>query len=134
MTTIMDRIKAIMQTKGITKADLVRLSGLKKPTVYRIFDEKIDGSKIRIETLAPIAKALDVELNFLLGKEDASIPPSLLKASKDIYENSKGMREQLEKTIKIVEKLSTLNSEQIKQMELFINMFNNESNKKDTDN
>lgn len=130
---IMKRVKAVMHSKGISRAELVKLSGLKKTTVYRLFEDGIDDSKIRIETLAPIAKALDVDLDYLLGKEDAEIPPSLLAAAKKVYEQTKDIKFQLETTTKIIEKIATLTNDQIYQLNLYIKMFPNQDENKNTD-
>lgn len=131
--TIMERIKKIMDEKNLTKADLVRLSGLKKPTIYRIFDESIDGSKIRIETLAPIAKALDVDLDYLLGKEPVNVPPSFMEMTQKIYEATNGARKQVEEISKILEKLPKLSEEQIYQLNLYIKLFPDKDKKEDTE-
>lgn len=64
---IMDRIRKIMGEKNLSRADLVKLSGLKKTTVYRLFEEGVDDSKIRIGTLAPIAKALSVNIDYVIN-------------------------------------------------------------------
>lgn len=113
---IMNRVKALMHAKGISRADLVKLSGLKKTTVYRLFEDGIDDSKIRIETLAPIAKALDTNVDFLLGKEDAEIPESLTEATKILYEKLSPTREQLEKVTNIIKKLPKLTNKQIQMI------------------
>ena len=120
---IMNRVKALMHAKGISRADLVKLSGLKKTTVYRLFEDGIDDSKIRIETLAPVAKALDTNVDFLLGKEDAELPTSLTEATKTLYEKLSPAREQLAKVTNIIKKLPNLTDKQIQMISSLVESY-----------
>lgn len=74
---LINRILAVMQERNLSKADLHRLSGLKKSTFYNIFDEKTNPSKIQLDTIRAIADALNTSLDYLMtGKESQTITGS----------------------------------------------------------
>ena len=71
---LIDRILALMQEQNLSKADLHRLSGLKKSTFYNVFDEKTNPSKIQLDTIRAIADALNTSLDYLMtGKDSQTI-------------------------------------------------------------
>jgi transcriptional regulator with XRE-family HTH domain len=73
MTTV-DRIKSLMETKRINKAQLVELSGLKTATVYALFYETRANENVRPDTLVKIAEALNTSVDYLLtGKQNYDI-------------------------------------------------------------
>lgn len=67
-----ERIQAEMDAKGMTRADLISLTGLKKSTVYMFFQRNIDLS---LESVKAIANAFNVTLDYLItGKETTQEP------------------------------------------------------------
>ena len=71
---IIDRVLALMDKQGISKAELQKMSGLKKSTFYNIFDNKTNPDKIKLETMRPIAEALNTTLDFhITGKDSQTI-------------------------------------------------------------
>ena len=71
---LINRILALMQEQNLSKADLHRLSGLKKSTFYNVFDEKTNPSKIQLGTIRAIADALNTSLDYLMtGKDSQTI-------------------------------------------------------------
>lgn len=68
---IVKRLQNLMEKNNVSRADLVKLTGMKKSTLYRLFDEDINESKILIETLKPLARALNSTLDDLVyGTEE----------------------------------------------------------------
>lgn len=67
---LIDRILLLMQQQNLSKADLHRLSGLKKSTFYNVFDEKTNPAKIQLETIRAIADALNTTLDYLMTGRD----------------------------------------------------------------
>ncbi len=75
---LINRILALMQEQNLSKADLHRLSGLKKSTFYNVFDEKTNPSKIQLDTIRAIADALNTSLDYLMtGKDSQTIMGSI---------------------------------------------------------
>lgn len=71
---LINRILALMQEQNLSKADLHRLSVLKKSTFYNVFDEKTNPSKIQLDTIRAIADALNTSLDYLMtGKDSQTI-------------------------------------------------------------
>ena len=71
--SIKDRILNLMEQKGLTKADLFRLvPELKRSTFYNIFDSKTNPKNITLDTIRPIAKALDTTLDYIINGIEAS--------------------------------------------------------------
>lgn len=71
---LINRILVLMQEQNLSKADLHRLSGLKKSTFYNVFDEKTNPSKIQLDTIRAIADALNTSLDYLMtGKDSQTI-------------------------------------------------------------
>lgn len=74
---LINRILTLMQEQNLSKADLHRLSGLKKSTFYNVFDEKTNPSKIQLDTIRAIADALNTSLDYLMtGKESQMVTGS----------------------------------------------------------
>lgn len=74
---VIDRVLDLMKQQGISKGDLLRLSGLKRSTFYNIFDPKTNADKIKLDTMRPIAAALNTTLDYLItGKTTQSINES----------------------------------------------------------
>lgn len=72
---IVTRLTEKMNNKNLNKMELARISGIKKSTVYNIFNGKYN---IKLETLRPIAKALDTTLDYLItGREQQYQPHTL---------------------------------------------------------
>lgn len=67
---LIDRILMLMQKQNLSKADLHRLSGLKKSTFYNLFDEKTNPDKIQLDTIRAIADALNTTLDYLMTGKD----------------------------------------------------------------
>lgn len=71
---LIDRINQILKEKNISKADLYRMTGLKKSTLYNVFDKKTNPDKIKLDTIKAIASALNVTVDYLMfGKTDTAI-------------------------------------------------------------
>lgn len=65
--TLKDRIIYQLEKQNLSKADLIRLSGVKKSTIYTFFQR---NTELQLDTLRPIATALAVSLEYLIyGKE-----------------------------------------------------------------
>ena len=65
--SLKNRVLDQMEKLGISKAELVRLSGVKKSTVYTFFQR---DTELQLETLRPIASALKVSLEYLIYGEE----------------------------------------------------------------
>ena len=57
------RIEQEMMKKGISKLKLSKLSGVKRSTIYNIFNGNVE---IKIEALRKISKVLNVSLDYLV--------------------------------------------------------------------
>lgn len=80
MEEVKGRILKLLKEKNMTKADLLKMSNLKKSTLYNVFDEKTDIGNVNLETLKSIANALNVSLDLLVsGKEEFSNYVSITK-------------------------------------------------------
>lgn len=64
MATVGDNIKKIRAKRGLTQDDLVRKSGVKHTTLTKIESNVV--TKPTVQTVAMIAKALDVVIEDLL--------------------------------------------------------------------
>ena len=65
--SIRDRIEKILAEKNMTKAELADTAGIKRMTIYSCFQR---NTELQLSTLRPIAKVLDVSLDYLIyGKE-----------------------------------------------------------------
>lgn len=84
MNTIQKNIKEKLAIKGLNHMDLVRITGLKKSTVYGI----TEGTSI--ETIKAIASALDVTIEELIGEQKRSKKLSaLLKRYEQLKDSEK---------------------------------------------
>ena len=81
-----DRILKAMASKGISKADLVKITGIKKSTVYTFFQRNIELS---LETIRPIAKVLGVSLDYLITGEDSLPVPYILQIYNELTDTGK---------------------------------------------
>lgn len=80
MDKVKDRILTLLQEKNISKAELQKLSGLKKSTLYNVFDKKTNTDNLNLETLKSIAKALNVTIDYLIyGKENPFVDFTSIK-------------------------------------------------------
>jgi len=64
MTTFSSRLQHIMELKHVTQYDLARLTGTTQGNISYILNE---GRSPRVDLAARIARALDVELDWLCG-------------------------------------------------------------------
>lgn len=91
--SVIERIKAIMEKRGLTRADLVNLSGLKKSTVYSLFSTKVNEEKIELETIRAISRVLNVTMDYLIYGEEKEKPTSKLVSLKlEMALNEVGMK------------------------------------------
>ena len=67
-----DRIRAIREHKGLRPCDLVRITGLSESEISQI-EGGLKRSP-RVDTIQRIALALDVSIDFLLGRYDYEGP------------------------------------------------------------
>lgn len=79
---IIDRIVELMNKQGVSKKDLLKLTGLSKSTFYYLFSDTINENKISLETIRPIAKALNTTLDYLIFGEDEKKPDNKLTGLK----------------------------------------------------
>jgi len=61
-----DRIRELMEHKGLSQADLAREAGISQPAIQQI----LNGTTMRTRRLPEIARALDVTVSFLMGYTD----------------------------------------------------------------
>ena len=66
--SIIDRILNLMNEQNITKADLYRLveQEVKRSTFYNIFDKKTNPYNLTLDTIRPIAKALNTTIDYIV--------------------------------------------------------------------
>jgi len=72
---IAERILKLLDERGLTKSDLLKLTGLKKSTLYYLFSDINHMENIQLETLRPIATALGVSLDFIATGKEPSMEP-----------------------------------------------------------
>ena len=65
--SIKDRIEKVLIQKGLTKAELADLSGVKRTTIYSCFQR---NTELQLDTLRLVAKTLDVSLDYLVYGEE----------------------------------------------------------------
>ena len=70
--TLVKRLNKELERKNISKLELAKLSGVKRSTVYNVFNEAYDA---KLDTLRPIARVLDVSLDYLITGKDAPTAP-----------------------------------------------------------
>ena len=70
MTTLAERLTSIMSEKGLSQAELARMTGLKQPSVFKI----VSGQTLNPKNIVEIATALGVDVNWLkTGEGDSEI-------------------------------------------------------------
>ena len=84
MTTLAERLTSIMSEKGLSQAELARMTGLKQPSVFKI----VSGQTLNPKNIVEIATALGVDVNWLkTGKGEpiaqGSIISSLVSTDSD---------------------------------------------------
>lgn len=65
MTTLAERIQFAMDERGVSQADLARITGMTTSNIAYIVNGKTKNP--RLDSVVLIAKALDVSLNYLAG-------------------------------------------------------------------
>lgn len=74
MTTLAERLTSIMSEKGLSQAELARMTGLKQPSVFKI----VSGQTLNPKNIVEIATALGVDVNWLkTGEGEAEITPPI---------------------------------------------------------
>ncbi|OBX80088.1 XRE family transcriptional regulator [Haemophilus aegyptius] len=84
MTTLAERLTSIMAEKGLSQAELARMTGLKQPSVFKI----VSGQTLNPKNIVEIATALGVDVNWLKTGEgepiaQGSIISSLVSTDSD---------------------------------------------------
>ena len=69
-TNVSNVLTHLMKTKGLTSAELARLTGVVQPVLYRIASGETDNPKIA--TLIPIANFFGITIDQLIGIESRS--------------------------------------------------------------
>ena len=74
MTTLAERLTSIMSEKGLSQAELARMTGLKQPSVFKI----VSGQTLNPKNIVEIATALGVDVNWLkTGEGEAEMTPPI---------------------------------------------------------
>ena len=74
MTTLAERLTSIMSEKGLSQAELARMTGLRQPSVFKI----VSGQTLNPKNIVEIATALGVDVNWLkTGEGEAEITPPI---------------------------------------------------------
>jgi len=63
---LMERLPALMQSAGISKAGLIEITGINQPTIYSLYKGTYESS-LSGDNMAAIAYALGVTLSELTG-------------------------------------------------------------------
>jgi len=84
MTTLAERLTSIMSEKGLSQAELARMTGIKQPSVFKI----VSGQTLNPKNIVEIAAALGVDVNWLKTGEgepiaQGSIISSLVSTDSD---------------------------------------------------
>lgn len=84
MTTLAERLTSVMAEKGLSQAELARMTGLKQPSVFKI----VSGQTLNPKNIVEIATALGVDVNWLKTGEgepiaQGSIISSLVSTDSD---------------------------------------------------
>lgn len=77
MTTLAERLTSIMAEKGLSQAELARMTGLKQPSVFKI----VSGQTLNPKNIVEIATALGVDVNWLKTGEGEPITQGSLISS-----------------------------------------------------
>lgn len=81
--SLKEKLLKLLFERNMSKADLLRLSNLKKSTFYNIFDEKTDENNLNLDTVKQLAKALNVSIDYLIDEEDTSyLPKNIIPVKK----------------------------------------------------
>ena len=101
--TIIDRLNYELRQKGITKHQLSKLSGVKRATIYNIFNENVD---IKLNSLIEIAKILKVSLDYLVYgvTENTKKLPRIAMLYEDLSEKNKIRLEAYAEGMRVVER------------------------------
>lgn len=65
-----DKVNMLMSQRGITQKELSRLSGITESSISRYLHS---NKRPRLDIVVNIAKALNVETNYLLDEEDKTV-------------------------------------------------------------
>ena len=65
MDRVKERIISLLNKKNISKAELQKLSGLKKSTFYNIFDDKTNSDNLCLKTLKALSNVLKTRILLL---------------------------------------------------------------------
>ena len=65
-----DKVNMLMSQRGITQKELSRLSGITESSISRYLHS---NKRPRLDIVVNIAKALNVETNYLLDEEDTTV-------------------------------------------------------------
>lgn len=78
--TLAERLEQELKKRNMTKIELSQLTGVKKSTIYNIFNEVYD---VKLETLRTIAEGLNVSIDYLVmgdeSKNKQAEKPEILK-------------------------------------------------------
>ena len=77
MTTLAERLTSIMSEKGLSQAELARMTGLKQPSVFKI----VSGQTLNPKNIVEIATALGLDVNWLKTGEGEPIAQGSLISS-----------------------------------------------------
>ena len=66
MDKVKERIISLLNKKNISKAELQKLSGLKKSTFYNVFDDKTNSDNLCLKTLKALSNVLNVSIDYLV--------------------------------------------------------------------
>ena len=81
--SLKEKLLKLLFERNMSKADLLRLSNLKKSTFYNIFDEKTDDNNLNLDTVKQLAKALNISIDYLIDEEDTSyLPKNIIPVKK----------------------------------------------------
>ena len=81
--SLKEKLLKLLFERNMSKADLLRLSNLKKSTFYNIFDEKTDENNLNLDTVKQLAKALNISIDYLIDEEDTSyLPKNIIPVKK----------------------------------------------------
>ena len=76
-------LSEIMEKRGINANELAKVSGVPKSTVYNLVKGEVDPSKIYVDHIVKIAKALDVTVEELYGHKIPEPTPQRMSLTDD---------------------------------------------------
>ena len=65
-------LKLLRKSKGITRVELSKLSGVPKVTIQTLEDGKVDTDNVKLSTLIKLASALKVKVRKILPIDTAN--------------------------------------------------------------